>query len=100
MFSLMANTTKIPSPFKRASHPDGAIAFEAVFDLPDDGAGANRLVIRVEMNSETSVDCDLMVMSRTYKDTIIMHDEVPISSLGNILYGFARIRSVPVLEIL
>ena len=97
----MANTPKIPSPFKRNYKTEDIIGFEAVFDLPNDGTPTpNQLVIRVEMNSETSVKCDLMVMSRTYKDTIIMHGEVPISSLGNILYGFARIRSVPVLEIL
>ena len=95
----MAN--KIPSPFKQINSLDAEIVFEAVFNLPDDGTqGGNRLVIRIQMNSMDAAKCDLMVMSRTYKDTIIMHSEVLITALGNILYGFARIRNIPVLEIL
>lgn len=95
----MAN--KIPSPFKQINSIDADIVFEAVFDLPDDGTpGGNKLVIRIQMNSETATKCDFIVLTRTYKDTILVEGELPISSLGNLLYGFARIKNVPVLEIL
>lgn len=97
----MANTTKIPSPFKQINSVDTEIVFEAVFDLPDDGTpGGNKLVIRIQINSETATNCDFIVMTRTFKDTILMEGELPISSLGNLLYGFARIKHIPVLEIL
>ena len=98
MFSLMANKNKIPSPFKQINSVDAEIVFEAVFDLPDDGTqGGNRLVIRIQMNSMDAARCDFFVLTRTYKDTILMCGELPISSLGNLLYGFARIKHVPVL---
>jgi hypothetical protein len=94
----MATTNKIPSPFKLINSIAADIVFEAVFDLPDDGTqGGNKLVIRIQMNSETATKCDFLVMTRTYKDTILMEGELPISSLGNLLYGFARIKHVPVL---
>lgn len=92
---------KIPSPFKQINSIAADIVFEAVFDLPDDGTSCgNKLVIHIQMNSMDSVKCDFIVMTRTFRDTILMEGELPISSLGNLLYGFARIKNVPVLEIL
>lgn len=92
----MTTSKILPSPFKRIVSDEASVAFEAEFDLPNDGTpSGNKLVIRVLMDSVDSEVGEVDVIGRTFKDTVIMTGVVPIASLGNILYGFARIKHVP-----
>ena len=92
-------TPKIPSPFKHLPATDfDGLRFEAVFDLPNDGTPTpNQLVILMEMESADSVNCQVSIIGRTYRDTLIGQFDTPINLLGNVLYGFARIQHVPLL---
>jgi hypothetical protein len=92
------------SPFKLISHPHHAnvIAFEAEFALPDDGliSGSNKLVVRIFMESESSDECTVELISRTSKDRrICINDGIGIEALANPLYGFARLKTKQFLEI-
>lgn len=86
---------KIPSPFKLIGSDGDCISFEAVFPLPNDGTGSdNLLVLRVDMDDVDSDTCSVSVIGRTFRDTLIMRsDNIPVKSLGNILYGFATVRT-------
>lgn len=92
--------SKIPSPFKRVDDSDNAIAFEAAFDLPNDGTPSpNRLVLRVELESADDTDCYVYVIGETYRRTTIGSFKAPIASLANIVYGFGRVKQVPLFVI-
>lgn len=94
----------IGSPFRMIyalGHGSG-LAFEAEFTLPtDDCPGSvNKLVMRVEMDSTIDVFCAVAIVNRTATSerTIMRGEAVPIESISNMLYGFARLRQKPVLE--
>lgn len=85
------------SPFHRVSTQEPGVAFEAVFDLPNDGTSVNQIVFHVEMESFDSPNCEVSIRTRTFKDTLLIVTILPVSSLGNVLYNFAQVKMVPVL---
>jgi hypothetical protein len=94
---------KIPSPFKRfmstSQFPeDDDILFEAVFDLPNDGTPTpNQLVVRVSMESADAGVCEVSLISRVSRDNYLGNFTCRVSALGDVLYGFAAIKNVPLL---
>lgn len=96
----MDTKTKIKTPFKIVDcAEEQGIAFEAEFKLPDDGVTDNRLVMRVEMGGLDSPWCWVRLLGRTQmrEVTLMESSTVPIRELGNVLYGFASIKNVPLL---
>lgn len=91
----MTRPPKIPSPFKLLSGDGTNTEFEAVFDLPNDGCSNNQLIVRVTMEITDSDVCDVTILGRTHRDTVIGTFTTRITSLGNVLYGFASIKQVP-----
>ena len=98
-------SVKIPSPFKRVYDIDDQdvgdyIQFEAVFDLPNDGTSTpNQLVFHVKMESSDSEQCDITIIGRTYRDTLIGSFPTSIFRLANVLYGFAQIKTKTVTQL-
>ncbi len=89
------------TPFKLLPNYDdqGAIRFEAVFDLPNDGVSTNQLVFLVCMESADAQKCDIDIIGRTSKDTPLGSFQTATRNLGNVLYGFARIETRAFLNI-
>jgi hypothetical protein len=91
----------LPTPFKRIDYyggdnmnpNDGCIAFEAVFDLPNDGCSNNQIVFRCVMESDSDDTCQVYVIGRTSKDIILGQFDTKVKLLGNVLYGFAQVRT-------
>lgn len=87
------------SPFKLIDSAVGT-AFEAEFPLPHDDTPTppNRLVIRIYL-SENETEAELQVVSRTFNDVILASQSMKVEALGNLLYGFARLRTRTYLEL-
>jgi hypothetical protein len=95
----MDTKTRIKTPFKIVGYEEPGIAFEAEFKLPDDEVTDNRLVMRVEMEFAHSEQCWVRLLGRTQVREVVLMEcsSVPIRNLGNVLYGFASIKNVPLL---
>lgn len=81
--------------FKNVFAGDEITRFEAVFDLPNDGAPnynntpRNQLVVQIDSRDE---DAHVRLLSRCSKDTLLCGWEgVSVEELGNVLYGSAKL---------
>ena len=90
------------TPFREIHVAGTHIVLEADFPLPYDGTpgSSNALVIHIEQEHEGQATALLRVLSRTHGGAkVLAQSEVTVSFLGNLLYGAARVRNMPVLEL-
>lgn len=90
------------SPFKLHYCEEGLlVGFEAEFPLPyDDTPDAkNVLLVRALFQDAANTIVNIELFSRTSTDKFIGEIEnIPVTTLGNILYGFARLKTVTTLD--